>query len=134
MSYELTELERNAALRLNADYRYDHFVSKVARSGELWALKDENGLLFLNSDSDENCLPVWPHPDYAKLWAVGDLERYQPQAITLKIWLERWIDGLTQDGIDVAVFPVQGEENMVETPAELAESLNKKLEQNAKEA
>jgi hypothetical protein len=29
---------------------------------------------------------------------------------------------------------VQGEENMVETPAELAESLNKKLEQNAKEA
>ena len=53
MSYELTELERSAALRLNADYRYDHFVSKVARSGELWALKDENGLLFLNSDNDE---------------------------------------------------------------------------------
>ncbi|NCB60206.1 MAG: DUF2750 domain-containing protein, partial [Gammaproteobacteria bacterium] len=78
-------------------------------------------------------LPVWPHPDYAKLWAVGDLERYQPQAITLKIWLERWIDGLTQDGIDVAVFPVQGEENMVETPSALAESLTKKLEQYAQE-
>ena len=134
MSYELTELERNAALRLNADYRYEHFISKVARSGELWALKDENGLLFLKSDNDETCLPVWPHAEYAQLWAVGDQAHYQPQSITLKIWLERWIDGLTQDGIAVTVFPIQGEENLVEEPSELAESLNKKLEQYAQEA
>mgnify|MGYP002137545917 CR=1 FL=1 len=29
MSYELSDTERNAAVQLNADYRYDHFISKV---------------------------------------------------------------------------------------------------------
>lgn len=107
MSYELTETERNGAMNLNAEYRYDHFVMKVARSGELWALKDENGLLFLSADEGEHCLPVWPHAEYAKTWATGDFANYEPQSITLAIWLERWIDGLTQDNISVAVFPIQ---------------------------
>ena len=52
MSYELSDTERNAALQLNADYRYDHFISKVAQHQQLWTLKDEKGLLLLESEGD----------------------------------------------------------------------------------
>lgn len=131
MSYELTETERNGAMNLNAEYRYDHFVMKVARSGELWALKDENGLLFLSADEGEHCLPVWPHAEYAKTWATGDFANYEPQSITLAIWLERWIDGLTQDNISVAVFPIQDQENLIVEATELADALTKKLESDS---
>lgn len=132
MSYELTDTERNAAQQLNADYRYDHFISKVAQHGALWILKDEQGLLLLQ-DEEETSLPVWPHPDYAKEWASGDLARYQPQSITLAVWLDRWVEGLTQDGISVAVFPLPDGMGIIEDAADLAEALQDKLSQQAAE-
>lgn len=128
MTYELSETEKNGALNLNAEYRYDHFVLKVARSGQLWALKDDDGLLFLTADEGEYCLPVWPHEDYAALWATGDFAGYKPQAITLDIWMEKWIDGLTQDNISIAVFPIHEQENLIVDAVELADSLQKKVE------
>lgn len=132
MSYSLTDTERNAALQLNADYRYDHFVRKVAEHKELWVLKSEQGLLLLDSEG-EACLPIWPHPDYAQTWAKDELAGYTPQAITLEIWLDRWIQGLEQDQIAVAVFPLPDELGMVEEASELAEELQAKLEELADE-
>jgi len=130
MSYALTEQERNAALQLNADYRYDHFISKVAQHQTLWILKDAQGIKLLQAE-DATCLPVWPHPDYAKTWAVDEWADSEPQSITLQIWLERWVDGLAQDGLEVAVFPLREEMGIIEAPAELAESLRDKLAQQA---
>lgn len=126
MSYDLTEQERNAALQLNADYRYDHFISKVAQYQSLWILKDADGLKLLQAE-DATCLPVWPHADYARTWAVDEWAGCEPQSITLPIWLERWVDGLTQDGLEVAVFPLREEMGIIESPAELADTLREKL-------
>lgn len=125
--YPLTDTERNAALQLNADYRYDHFISKVAQHGLLWVLKNEQGLLLLK-DEEDTCLPVWPHPDYAQTWVQGELAAYEPQSITLEIFLERWADGLTQDGVALAVFPLADAPGTVVDAAELAEALADKLD------
>ena len=96
MSYELSDTERNAALQLNADYRYEHFISKLVEHEELFILTDEHGVMMLTTD-DEDCIPVWPHPEYAKAWAEGEWAQCKPQSITLKVWLEKWIDGMEQD-------------------------------------
>lgn len=106
MSYELSDTERNAALQLNADYRFDHFISKLVEHEELFVLTDEHGVMMLTTD-DEDCIPVWPHPEYAKAWAEGEWADCKPQSITLKVWLERWIDGMEQDELCVAVFPTR---------------------------
>ena len=127
MSYELSDTERNAAVQLNADYRYDHFISKVAQHQQLWTLKDEKGLLLLESEGDV-CLPLWPHARYAQDWIQGDLAGYAPQSITLAVFLERWAEGLEQDQIAVAVFPLPDAAGIVEEASELAEALAEKLE------
>jgi hypothetical protein len=128
MSYELSDTERNAALQLNADYRYDHFISKVAQHQLLWVLKGDKGLLLLESEGDV-CLPLWPHPDYAQAWIKDELASYELQSITLEIFLKRWAEGLEQDGIAVAVFPLPDESGLVEDASELAATLEEKLEQ-----
>ncbi len=128
MSYELSDTERNAALQLNADYRYDHFISKVAQHQQLWTLKDEKGLLLLESEGDV-CLPLWPHSSYAQDWVKDELASYVPQSITLEVFLERWAEGLEQDQIAVAVFPLPDAAGIVEEASELAETLADKLEQ-----
>ena len=132
MSYELTETERNAALHLVADYRYDHFVSKAARHGMVWILKDEEGPLLLDSEG-EACLPVWPHPDYAQAWVDDDeLAGFVPQSVTLPVWIEQWAAGLSQDGIAVAVFPLQDAAGIVEDAEDLAATLRERLVEDAK--
>ena len=66
-----SDTERNAALQLNADYRFDHFISKLVEHEELFVLTDEHGVMMLTTE-EEDCIPVWPHPDYAKAWAEGE--------------------------------------------------------------
>ena len=120
MSYELSDTERNAALQLNADYRFDHFISKLVEHEELFVLTDEHGVMMLTTE-EEDCIPVWPHPDYAKAWAEGEWAECKPQSITLKVWLERWVDGMEQDELCVAVFPTPDQEGIVLEPADVAD-------------
>ena len=53
----------------------------------------------------------------------------QPQSITLKVWLERWVDGMEQDELCVAVFPTPDQEGMVLDPADVADAIAQKAGQ-----
>ena len=132
MSYELSDTERNAALQLNADYRFDHFISKLVEHEELFVLTDEHGVMMLTTE-EEDCIPVWPHPDYAKAWAEGEWAECKPQSITLKVWLDRWVDGMEQDDLCVAVFPTPDQEGIVLDPADVAAPPLRKSRPNAAE-
>jgi hypothetical protein len=125
MSYPLTTQEFQAALQLNADYRHAHFVSKVAQSGLIWLLKNNEGLLFLSSDSDELCLPLWPHEEYAKLW-LEQFPGYELQSLPIHIWFEHWVPALEEQGISIAVFPMPDQENSIMNITELAQSIQEK--------
>ena len=54
--------------------------------------------------------------------------QYQPQSITLEIWLERWAESLEQNQIAVAIFPVPDDSGIVEDAAELAATLADKFD------
>jgi hypothetical protein len=126
MTYTLTPEQYQATLALDAEQRYDHFMQQVAENKEVWILKDDEGCMLLTAEDDE-CIPVWPHPDYAKAWAIDDWSNSHPFAIPLQVWFDRWVKGMAEDGVAVAVFPLQEEAGVIEEPADMAESLQKKI-------
>lgn len=127
MTTPLEQSELEATLNLDAHERYDKFVTDVARADKVWSLKGVGGWVSLSSDG-EDCFPVWPHADYAALWANGDWADCAPQSIPLDAWIDRWTPGLEGDGSLVAVFPVNEEEGVVVTPGELLQSILAELE------
>ena len=122
MTYSLTQNEINAALALSNHQRYQHFLDKVAEHGEIWSLANADGWVTLTSEGD-NCLPIWPHPEYAKQWATNDWADCVPKSVKLDIWLERWTKGLTADETLLVVFPNLKEEALLVEPKDLDEDL-----------
>src|SRR5947208_1756900 len=85
--------------------RYEYFVKHVADWEEIWSLKNVDGWVMLGSDKEQEHVPVWPHPEYARMVAVGSWADCAPEVISLDNWLERWIPGMIRDQRLVAVFP-----------------------------
>jgi len=132
MNEPLTQEQYQNTMALDADQRYDHFIQQVVAQGELWILKDEQGCMLLTADEDD-CIPVWPHPDYAKAWAAEEWANCEPYAVTLKAWLDRWVMGMEEDGLAVAVFPLPEAIGVIEDPAEVADNLLRQMsKQNRK--
>lgn len=128
MSYELSSKNRAGSLTLSDNKRYELFISKVAEFGEIWSLANDEGWVTVVTEEDENCLPVWPHADYAKEWANGDWSDCEPKMITLDVWLERWTQGLDQDETLLVVLPNLKEQAALVDPWQLDEDLRAALE------
>lgn len=125
MSYPLTLEEFQTIQAQDAETRYHHFLTQVATHGEVWILKDDEGCLSLESDG-ETYIPMWPHEDYAKAWAGDAFEDFEPYAIPVKTWLNRWVSGMAEDGVAMAVFPSTNGDGVVESPEVVADDLIRK--------
>jgi len=128
MSYALSAKNRESSLSLSDNKRYELFVSKVAEYGEIWSLANEEGWVTVVTDEGENCLPVWPHPDYAADWATGDWADCEPKMIPLDVWLERWTPGLDQDETLLVVLPNLKEQAVLVDPWQLDEDIRAAIE------
>ena len=112
MSFKLDDIQYNAALKLNAEYRYHYFVESAKKGLEIFVLKkEEDDILFLETDENEetiSVLPVWSHERYALNYAEHNeiASGYHPQPISLAVFLETWWPQLRASGIEYAVFPV----------------------------
>ncbi|MGE0079858.1 MAG: DUF2750 domain-containing protein [Thiohalomonadaceae bacterium] len=123
MTDTLTDSEALVADIMSADARYDYAVEKIAERGLVWSLKSEQGWVVMTTPDGEECLPVWPHRDFAARWANGEWADCTPEAIPLDAWMTRWTPGLEQDGTLLAVFPHSDEEGTVVTPGEFLDAL-----------
>lgn len=122
MSYSLSRKEFHSVAGLGAEDRFDYFVEAVIDSGRVWTLGRDEGTVLMSFEG-EDCLPVWPHPDFAEQWISGDWSDCRPLSIDMPAWLERWLPGLHEDGVVLAVFPSTEEEGMVIAPEELKQTL-----------
>ena len=102
--------------------RYDFLVEQVKEHKELWVLQDNDGCVMLTTD-DEDCIPVWPSEETASLWAEDDWQDCRPLSISLAEWLERWVPGMEDDELYVAVFPMLEDLGVVIPPHELEQRL-----------
>jgi len=122
MSFTLTAAERDKTLALSNYQRYQYFIDMVSEQGEIWSLANDEGWVTLSAEGD-NCLPIWPHADYAAQWATGDWSDCTPKSVTLETWLKRWTKGLKNDETLLVVFPNLEEEALLVDPEELDEDL-----------
>lgn len=125
MSYTLSDADFSAVAGKSADDRYDYLLDTIVREEKVWILSSDQGMVMMSSDG-EQCLPVWPHPDFASEWATGDWEDCSPDSVDLQSWLERWLPGMEADGVTLAVFPAADEETVVVDPREMLELLQER--------
>jgi hypothetical protein len=126
------EQEMAAVLCLDGPARYRHSIKKIADFEQLWGLTANDGKWALMADDAHNqCMPVWPHENYARLLVINDWEHYTPQSISLDKWLTKWLSGMKRDRLRVAVFPTPNVSGVVVEPERMEADL--KLELSAYE-
>lgn len=123
MPYNLTESEFNTVSLLSPGGRYDYFVKMIVIGGELWSLKSDEGWVVMSSEEGEECLPVWPHKDFAAEWVTDEWADCKPTAIALDEWVGRWTPGMEKDGTLLAIFPDEQSEGTITVPADLLNSI-----------
>lgn len=122
MTYTLSPKEFHSVSGMSAEERFDYFVDAIIKSKEVWTLSSDQGTVLMSSEG-EDCLPVWPHPDFAEQWVSGDWSDCTAMSIDLGVWLERWLPGMDEDGIALAVFPGTEEEGIVVTAKEMRKTV-----------
>ncbi|MCE9685353.1 MULTISPECIES: DUF2750 domain-containing protein [Shewanella] len=110
---------------MTPEARYDYMVEQIKADKTLWTLQDQDGCVMLTTE-EEDCIPMWPNEESAALWAVDEWKDCQPLAIPLNEWQERWVSGMEDDDLFVAVFPVQDDLGVVIPPYELDQRLTPK--------
>ncbi len=118
--------------QLDCESRYDYFLSVVEDAREIWILiNDENQFLKIFSEEEEfEYLPVWPTEDLAKAYSDAGDEALTPKSISLPEFLNKWVAGLQNDGLEVGVFPGTDQSVWIMEPAELKSDIQDELANN----
>jgi Protein of unknown function (DUF2750) len=123
MTYEMDEKQFETVIGLSAQERYEYFLEKVIEFKEVWSLRNDDGFVSMADDNGEECIPFWPHPDYARALATVSWSDCKPEVVSLDGFLEKWLVGMEKDKLNVTVFPAPGLKGAVVTPEHLKEDL-----------
>lgn len=96
-----------AVLRLSNKEKYDYFIDTILECEEVWILMDAEGCASLGNAADL-ILPVWPKEEYAKECISGEWAGYQASSIGLDVFMNRWLPGLSEDGIRLNLLWMDG--------------------------
>ena len=114
---------------LDPDKRLEYFIRKVADTELIWGSHGDNGWLLLSDENGRKIVPFWPEREFVNEYNITHKYEYFPKEMDLYYFLNKWINGLTKDKIDIAVFPVMKKESFIITPLELKVLLEDELEQ-----
>lgn len=129
MAYKMNQKQFDQVIKLPAKEKYIHFIAKVADWEELWTLKSPNGFVLFGDDKNNECIPVWPHPDYASALAKDEWADSSPERLELSSFIDRWIPGIKKDKRKIAVFPTPDEKGIIVEPQKLNDDLSQELSQ-----
>jgi len=131
MPKKISDKEFEDVTALTGPERYSHFVRQVADFQELWGLRTPDGWVSMGNDAGAKTIPIWPHRRYAEAFIEGQWSDAQATPIALEAWMDRWLPGVANDGVLVAVFPVAAEKQkgVVVLPERLRGDLERELEQ-----
>lgn len=116
------EVER--VLALAPEQRLDYLLKKARENQQIWILADDYGCVMFNTE-EEDCVPVWPSEEFAKLWCTDEWAECKPMALTIEKWTKDWTSGLEDDEVNVVVFPNLNSEGLIYPPWEFEEKLKK---------
>ena len=114
-------------IQLPAQQRYGYFVRKVADTQAVWGLC-QAGWATAQAGGTV-AIPFWPEADFAQACASGDWAGYQPRAIALGDFLNKWLPGMASNGQLASVFPVSQGSASIVAPADLLSDLRDETRQ-----
>lgn len=127
MTWKMHDKEFASVLALPGDRRYSYFISKVADWGLVWSLASDDGWALAADDEGHELIPAWPHERFASACATNNWAGYEPRAIELSNWTEKWIPGMIRDRRLVAVFPTPTDKGVIVSPERLKDDLDEEL-------
>lgn len=113
------------------ELRFEYALAQMIEKQSLWGLYGENGWVMLKAD-EVNCIPIWPHKEFAEAWVKGDFPDCQPKQIDFVEWLDVWLPGMKNNKTLVLVFPLgEDEEGIMLEADEMISCIEEDLEKLA---
>jgi hypothetical protein len=81
---------------------HSRFIKRIIESEIVWALSNENGYAYAESNGDEDTPDVilfWSDKAYAKRAKQSNFPEFKETTITLFDFLYRWLPGMSGDGV-----------------------------------
>ncbi|MDD7021951.1 MAG: DUF2750 domain-containing protein [Aeromonadales bacterium] len=110
---ELTKKERDAVLKLNAEYRRAFFEEKVKQNGCFFILADDDGPVLIQDDAEGaegGVVPVFTDEGFAKTFAesmkIGGVE---PRKVSTEAYNKSWVPMLRDNKMELGFMPVGDE-------------------------
>ena len=128
MSYTLNEKHMSNVLALPAQEKLEYFIGRVVDWEEVWGLKDDSGWASSTDNAGVMSIPFWPHLKFAKLCNSDLWKGNIPTPISLIDFMSKWLPGLNNDGLKVAVFPTPSGKSIQLEPSVLLEQLELECE------
>lgn len=79
--------------------RYRQFLQRVTQTKSVWSLDNGKGIANVDSNQDHRRIVMlfWSDGDQAKRCAAQEWADYEAKEIPLKVFIERWIPGMSTD-------------------------------------
>ncbi len=109
----------------NTEADHDRFLSETTAQGQVWGLHGNVGWAVTESEDepDRVVYPFWSERTDAAAHCSGDWAQFKPKAIPLDDLLERWLPGMSDDGVLVGTNWDADLSGAEWEPLELAEQL-----------
>ncbi len=116
--------DNNDLFELDCEERFDYFLNTVDAEKEIWVLVNDSRefLKIFAEDEGFEYVPVWPSSALAQAY-VQEEAGLTPKSIALPEFMQKWVAGLTRDGLDVGVFPAPDGSVWLLKPDELKREL-----------
>ncbi|TGN37865.1 DUF2750 domain-containing protein [Marinobacter confluentis] len=77
------------------------FYQEVAENGIVWGIKDNGGFPAPHGTEGKRAMPFWSSKSRAQavIENVNAYKGFEPVAIPWEVFCERWVPGLSQDGL-----------------------------------
>jgi hypothetical protein len=89
---------RPAVLKVPKELRYEHFIRRVADTGQVWGLY-RDGWAIGKTDDGALVFPMWPTEELAQQCAVLEWDGYAPHEFGLQELFDELLPQLESDGI-----------------------------------
>ena len=128
MTWIPKEKEIDALLSADGKRRYQYFIHRVCDTRKMWGLFSDGWASL--GDGEKKLIPFWPHQIYAERFKSTDWSSYVPREIDLEVLLERWIPGMSAEGVGPAIFPNASGSAVIVSLADLEANLRHELSES----
>lgn len=96
-------MEKN--INISMDEQYDLFIDQIIENSCIWTLRNTEGFVLFQDNSERNLFPIWASENDVKPFISGEWSDCYAISISLATFEKDWINGLTKDNFLISIFP-----------------------------